>query len=192
MMLPLLGQIHLGFFLVPAAAGIIKFRVLSKAMRMLTVLCVLACFNIAAQSLLASWGIRNYFISDYYTILEMSLLCGIFYLSVASKRARIVLRVLGLIFFGIWIVDMVFFHNPDQINSEMAVVSRIFLVVMSLVTLQAAMGDESSVLTARPVFWVAMGVVFYASGTLLVLGLSNELLKLGKSYFDVAWHIIER
>jgi hypothetical protein len=57
------------------------------------------------------------------------------------------------------------------------------------VTLHAAVKDEKSHLLERPVFWVAMGVLLYASGTLLVLGLSNHLLQLGKPYFDVAWHI---
>jgi hypothetical protein len=84
---------------------------------------------------------------------------------------------------------MIWFYDPDHIDSAMAIVSRILLIVMSLVTLQAAMRDEQSHLTARPIFWVVIGVILYSSGTMLVFGLSNQLLKLGETYFIVAWHV---
>jgi len=187
--LPLFGQIHLASFLLPATTGMIRFAKLNRAMRILTLLSVLACFNIAAQYLLAAWRIKNYFISDYYRVVEISLLCAVFQFSVGSKGPRIVLRALGILFIVIWIVDMIYFHNPELLNSGMAMTSRIFLIVMSLVTLQAATKDEKPHLLERPIFWVGIGVVLYSSGTLLVLGLSNQLLKLGQTYFVVAWHI---
>jgi ABC-type transport system involved in multi-copper enzyme maturation permease subunit len=84
---------------------------------------------------------------------------------------------------------MVFFRDPDHINSGMAMISRTFLIVMALVTLQSAIKDEKLHLLERPVFWVVMGVVLYSAGTLLVVGLSNQLLELGVPYFVVAWHI---
>ena len=189
MAIPVYGQIHAVSFLIPAAAGIKRFSKLSRAMRLLTVLCVLACIDIAVQLLVAWGGMRNYFLSDYYRVIEVSLLCVVFYLSTASKGTRIVLRVLGILFVVIWVLDMVFFRDPDHINSGMAMISRTFLIVMALVTLQSAIKDEKSHLLERPVFWVVMGVVLYSSGTLLVVGLSNQLLDLGVPYFVVAWHI---
>lgn len=189
MAIPVFGQIHAVSFLIPAAAGIKRFSKLSRAMRLLTVLCVLACIDIAVQLLVAWGGMKNYFLSDYYRVIEVCLLCVVFYLSTVSKGTRIVLRVLGILFVVIWVLDMVFFRDPDHINSGMAMISRTFLIVMALVTLQSAIKDERSHLLERPVFWVVMGVVLYSSGTLLVVGLSNQLLDLGVPYFVVAWHI---
>jgi hypothetical protein len=189
MAIPVLGQIHFIGYVVPATAGIIRFPRLSRAMRILTLLCVLACIDIAAQYLVALWGMKNYFLSDYYRVIEVSLLCVVFYLSSVSKGTRIVLRVLGILFVVIWVLDMIFFRDPDRINSGMAMISRTFLIVMALVTLQSAIKDEKSHLLERPVFWVVMGVVLYSAGTLLVVGLSNQLLELGVPYFVVAWHI---
>jgi hypothetical protein len=189
MAIPVLGQIHFIGYVIPATAGIIRFPRLSRAMRILTLLCVLACIDIAAQYLVALWGMKNYFISDYYRVIEVSLLCVVFYLSTVSKGTRIVLRGLGILFVVIWVVDMIFFRDPDRINSGMAMTSRTFLIVMALATLHSAIKDERSHLLERPVFWVVMGVVLYSAGTLLVVGLSNQLLALGKVYFDVAWHI---
>jgi hypothetical protein len=189
MAIPVLGQIHFIGYVVPATAGIIRFPRLSRAMRILTLLCVLACIDIAAQYLVALWGMKNYFLSDYYRVIEVSLLCVVFYLSSVSKGTRKVLRVLGILFVVIWVLDMIFFRDPDRINSGMAMISRTFLIVMALVTLQSAIKDEKSHLLERPVFWVVMGVVLYSAGTLLVVGLSNQLLDLGVPYFVVAWHI---
>jgi hypothetical protein len=36
-------------------------------------------------------------------------------------------------------------------------------------------------------FWVAMAVALYSAGTLILLGLSNDLLKLGVPYFKAGW-----
>jgi hypothetical protein len=189
MAIPVFGQIHAVSFLVPAATGIIRFSKLCRAMRVLTILCVFACIDIAAQLLVGLWGMKNYFVSDYYRAVEVSLLCVVFLFSVGSKGTRIILGVLGVLFMVIWMVDMIYFYHPDHINSGMAMASRAFLILMSLVTLQTAIKDEKSHLMQRPVFWVVMGVAVYSSGTLLLLGLSNHLLKLGQPYFVVAWHI---
>ena len=189
MSIPILGQIHVLSFLVPATAGITRFAKTNRAMRILAVLCIFACLDVGGQMFLGMRNVKNYFISDYYTVVETSLLCAVFYFSVTPKGVRNVLRILGIAFFLIWAADRIWFNNPDQIDSGMAMISRTFVLVMSLITLQATMRDERSRLVERPVFWVVMAVVLYSSGTMLVLGLSNQLLELGKPYFDVAWHI---
>jgi hypothetical protein len=189
MAIPVFGQIHLASFLIPACVGVTKFATLNKAMRILAVLCLLACVDVTLQVFLSMKYVTNYFISDYYRVIETSLLCAVFYFSAASKRVKNVLRVLGILFVMIWVADMLWFNKPDHINSGMAMISRTFVLVMSLITLQATLKDERPHLLGRPVIWIAMGVVLYVCGTMLVLGLSNKLLELGKTYFDVAWHI---
>ena len=189
MAIPIFGQIHALSFLVPATAGVKKFAGLSTALRMLAALCILACLNIATQYVLAVLSIKNYFISNYYRVIETSLLCAVFYYSAAPKGVRNVLRGLGILFFVIWGVDTIWYNNPNQIDSGMAMISRIFILGMSLITLQATFKDERSHLVERSVFWIAMGAVLYSSGTLLVVGLGNQLLQLGQPYFIAAWHV---
>jgi hypothetical protein len=189
MNIPIFGQLHALSFLIPAAVGIIRFAKLDRAMKTLAVLAVLACINITAQLLAGLAHITNYFISDYFRVVELSLLCMVFYLSIVPRRPRLILKLLGIFFVLIWLADMLIFYDPDRIDSGMAVISRVFLIIMSVLTLHAAVKDEKSSLLKRPVFWAAMGVALYATGTLLVLGVSNQLLKAGMSYFAAAWHI---
>ncbi len=189
MAIPIFGQIHLASFLIPASAGVTKFRTLNKAMRILAVLCLFACLDVILQVLLSMRNVKNYFISDYYRVIETSFLCAVFYYSVAPKGVRDVLRGLGIIFAVIWGADVIWFNSHDQISSGMAMISRAFVLAMSLIALQATLRDERSNLVERPIFWVAMGAILYSSGTLLLVGLSNQLLALGQSYFVAAWHI---
>lgn len=186
---PIFGYVHLVSYSVPAIVGIKKFSALSKAIRVLTVLCILACINIATQYLLGLLRVRNYFITDYYSVLEVSLLSTVFYFSVGPRGVRHVLMALGVFYALIWVVDMIWLRDPNYINSGLAIISRTFLIVMCLITLQAALQDERSHLRERPVFWVVIGVILYSAGTLVVVGLSNQLLRLGESYFVAAWHV---
>jgi hypothetical protein len=189
MPIPIFGQIHALSFLVPAIIGVMRFARMNRAMRILAILCVMACLDVGAQLFLGARSVRNYFISDYYRVIETSMLCAVFFHSVAAKGVRNVLRGLGILFAVIWVVDIIWYNNPEQYRSGMAMISRIIVLVMSLMTLHSTLKDERAHLVERPVFWVAMGAVLYTSGTLLVVGLSNELLALGPTYFVAAWHV---
>jgi hypothetical protein len=189
MAIPVFGQIHLASFLIPASVGVAKFATLNKAMRILAVMCLVACLDVALQVFLSMKYVKNYFISDYYRLIETSFLCAVFYFAVASRKVRNVLRGFGILFVVIWIVDMNWFNNPDHMNSGMAMISRVFVLGMSLITLQTTMKDERPHLVQRPVFWIALGAILYSTGTLLIVGLSNQLLQLGPTYFIVAWHV---
>jgi hypothetical protein len=69
------------------------------------------------------------------------------------------------------------------------VISRIFLVVMCVITLIGVPRSRGGRLTSQPVFWVLTGTVLYSSGSFVVFGLSNVLLREGLAYFHIAWHI---
>lgn len=185
---PILAYVHLFSYPLPLIAGIAKYARLHKSMKTMTILTALACLSIGTELVLASYKMRNYIVSDYFRVIEVGMLCLVFQMSIADTRMRIILRSLGGVFVAIWVADMVL-HNVPQINNVMDLISRIFVLVMSLITLHSAMKDENSPLVDRSIFWVGVGAAIYSSGTLLLLGLSNHLLQLGTSYFLAAWHI---
>jgi hypothetical protein len=82
-----------------------------------------------------------------------------------------------------------YFAVPGQINNEMAVTSRIFIIVASIVIVQVLMKKTNTLLIDEPVFWVSTGSILYSTGVLLIFGLINELINIGMFYFYVAWHI---
>jgi hypothetical protein len=189
MPIPVYGQIHVVSYLVPTTVGIARFSSLGRAMRILTALTVFACADVALQYFVALWTGSNLIISHLYVVLESSMLCAVFYWSVPLRSTRNTLLMLGGTFVVLWATDMIFFFNPNEINTVTQLAVRIILIVMSAVTLQAIARDERSGMFERPVFWVSIAVILYSATTLMVVGLGNQLLALGISYFDVAWDI---
>jgi hypothetical protein len=186
---PVFGYICIATFLVPAAVGIKRFTNLGKATRILAILSFIACLEIVAAEI-ASWLIKsNYLITDTYRGIEASLLCAFFYYCAKENRSRYLLKTMGVVFSLAWIVDLVLMKNPGHINSGMAIVSRLVLIAMSSVALYSLLEDESMNPMEKPVFWVAVGVMLYAAGTLVILALSNYLLKLGLPYFEAGWRV---
>ena len=189
MPLPLYSKIHAVSYLIPATIGTARFFSLSRAMRILVVLCVLACIDVAAQIFVALWIGNNLFISHFYVVVEFVMLCSVFYRSVPQKRTKNTLLMTGAAFVVFWAADLIFFFDPRQINTAIQLVDRILLIVMSTITLQAVMRDEGSSLLERPVFWAAISVILYSAGSLMAVGLGNQLMALGRDYFVFAWNI---
>jgi hypothetical protein len=189
MAIPLYGQIHTISYLLPTVTGFWRFRSLNRAMRVLTILCLFSCLDIIAQYFLALWLGNNLILSHFYVALELSLLCLVFYWSVPAGSTRITLLVTGSIFIVVWAADLIFFFDPQHINTLTQMVERIALIVMAIVTLQATMRDETTSLLERPIYWAAISVILYSAGSLMAVGLGNQLMSLGYSYFEIAWDI---
>jgi hypothetical protein len=158
-------------------------------MRFLALLSVLACVQLVAESVVALLYRNNYFLVDYYTIVEFSLLAAVFYYSTKSNVSRLALGVLLSAFFIYWVIDMIQIHDYQTINTKLAMVSRVFLIAMSMIGFHSLLREGTSAISRMPVFWVSFAVALYSAGTLMVFGLSNQLLKLGRPYFVIAWYI---
>ncbi len=71
----------------------------------------------------------------------------------------------------------------------MAVASQVYLIVISVFMIHTIVKRTDHAIADEPVFWVAIGNLIYSTGALFIAGLSNELMKMGTSYFITAWHI---
>lgn len=189
MPIPVLAQVSAASNLLPAVVGVRRLRVLDRSMKILTLLCILSCLEIVGEYILGMLRSANYFLSDYYRVIEVSLLCAVFYYATNPKQSRWVLLLFGSVFAVVWGVDLIFFGDPARLNSLMSVIARCFLMGMSAMVIWMQIKDERSTILERSEFWAAAAVILYSSGTMAVLGLGNFLLHLGRPYFVAAWHI---
>lgn len=176
-------------YLIPLLAGILRFKWLDRSMKIFFLLCVWSCVEVFAEYMLSVRGINNAFIINYFFLIDPLPLFVLYLFSIDDRKIRRNIFILAFLFIFAWIVDKIFLAVPDQINSEMAVTSRIFIIVASIVVVQAVMKTTNNLLIDEPIFWVSAGYVLYSAGVLLIFGLSNELAKLGPVYFKVSWHI---
>ena len=189
MKVPLIYYVANSSYAIPALAGIVRYKRLSTAMRVFLLFCFLGCLDLSAEIMLGRKNVNNAFLSNYFVLAESAFIFTVYFLSIQSKKARQVISALSFLFLSIWIVDKIFLEVPNQINAEMAIASRIFIIVISVFMIHAVVRRIDSPLTDEPMFWVSSGTLIYSTGVFLIIGLSNEILKMGASYFLAAWSI---
>jgi len=158
-------------------------------MKILTLLCVLAVLSASAELTLGRLAVNNRFIANNYVPVEVLLITLVYFFSTSTAKYRRILIATYALFAIVWTVDKVLFDVPNETNSTMALVSRLFLFSISLLMISTASRDTKTALGDKPIFWVAAGVLLYSTGTFVVVGLGNRLLQLNVTLFVIAWHI---
>jgi hypothetical protein len=186
---PVFGEICLLTYVIPAVVGIIRFRKLAYPMRILSALCVVALLEIILARFVGHLRIKNYFVSEFYMVVEVTFIYAVYYLYATSLKQKLMIATPGILFFLIWLGTMLFSPGPQQIGGGMSVVSRLFMIAASLMMLQSLIADSSSRLIERSLFWMVIAVLLYATGSMVVIGLSDRLLKDNYWLLYIAYHI---
>jgi hypothetical protein len=172
-----------------AIAGIIRFRRLNNAMKVFSILCGLTSLMEIFELILNRKHINNTFISNYYVLVEVIFVSIVYLLSLGNKRMQRIISALTLLFLCIWVLDKIYFDVSGQVNIEMAVTSRIFIILISVLTIHTIVRQMNHPFINEPIFWVSSGTLIYSTGVALILGLMNELIRMGISYYLAAWYI---
>jgi hypothetical protein len=169
--------------------GVVRFRRLEIGTRILAVLCIVAPMQLTLSFVMSRLGIRNYEVLNNYRPFELLLIGAVLYgLSVHAVVRRIV-AVGVTLFLALWIVDLNTLDDPTQINNRMAMLSRIIVIVMTLPALYFGQRATSGLFSQSPLFWVGTAALLYSSGSLFVVGFSNQLAAGSRETFISAWHI---
>jgi len=189
MTFPLFGFVTISTNLIPAGTGIARYKHLTKPMRILTILSILACAELLIEIWAAIYLKNNLFLDDYYTLMEFSMLWGVYFYANKSPKTKWLLVGIGALFVIAWVVGVTMFNSPQPYGGRLAVPSRIVLIALSLIVLQEVFKNQSAEIMEQSVFWVAVGVLLYSAGTIMIFGFSTSLLKLGVPYFEMAWRV---
>jgi hypothetical protein len=172
-----------------AAVGVVRYRRLVPGARMLAVLCIVAAFQLMLSYVLILFAIRNYEVLNYYKPIELVLLGAIFYSLVESNRVQRVVVTLLALYLIVWIVDLYALDDPTQLNNRMSMLSRMTAIAIAIPALYSGQKSASGPFLQYPLFWVGTAAVLYSAGTLLIVGLSNQLIGAGMNTFISVWQI---
>ena len=189
MQLPVTAIVACCSFPIPVIAGIVRFKRLNGAMKVFLLLCIITCAEVVGEYVLGQKHINNTFLSNYSFLIESVCIVIVYLLSVESKKVKQIICALALLFLCVWIIDKIYFEVPNQLNDEMALASRAFIILISIVAIHSVVKQIIHPLIDEPIFWASSGLVIYSSGVFLIVGLSNQLVKMGITYFLAAWHI---
>ncbi len=189
MKIPAIAYVSAALYTIPAIAGILRFRRLNNAMKVFLLLSLFSCVEISIEYVLGRNHINNASLSNDSYPIESAFICAVYILSAGRKTIKQIISMLALLYFAIWIVNKIYFDIPDQSNDQMAMASGIFIIIISVITIQTTVSKMNHPLIDEPIFWVSSGTLIYWTGVLFILGSSNELLKMGTSYFQKAWYV---
>ena len=186
---PILAYITGFTSLLPAAVGIASYNRISFALKAFAALCIVVCVELAAEFVLAFHQINNSFISNAGLGIEALFLAAVYVLALDVKTVRRVIVAFAILFVCVWVPDKIFFEDPKLINEGMCIISSIFIIAISVITLHTIARKTTNPLTDEPLFWITSANILLSTGDIFVLGMSNELLAMGVPYFTAAWDI---
>ena len=189
MKLPVIVYFVNASYLFTAIAGIVRYKRLNNAMKVFSIFCGLTCLMEIFELILSRKHINNTFISNYYVPVELIFICTVYLLSIGNKKMQRTISALTLLFLCAWMLDKIYFDVSGQANVEMAVASRIVIILISVLTVHAIVKKMNDPFINEPIFWVSSGTLIYSTGVALILGFMNELIKMGISYYLSAWYI---
>ena len=189
MKIPLLAFVSWASYAIPTIAGIWRFKRLDRPMKIFLLFCIWSSIEVSVEYVLSSNRINNHLLINYGYLIDTLFLSILYSSSTDDKKTKKIFLFLTLIFGCLWIVDALFFAFAAKLNSEMAMTSRILIIIMSILILFDVVRKTDRLLVDESIFWISTGFALYSAGVFLIFGLSNELVKLGPIYFLIAWHI---
>ena len=167
--------------LIPFILGLILFRKLNTALKLLLLL-----FGIGL--LFEALGYYQYFFSSFrnnislfhfYTLIECSLFIFIFSFWQNDFKLRRILRIIIPGFAFLWIGSKLFFESFDQPDNYTTSLECVLLVAISFRTLYVVNQENLKTILREPRFWISAAVLIYFSANLLTFALSNIIVNWG-------------
>ena len=187
MRLPVLFYLYCIIQVGAAAVGGFRYRYLLPPLRLLVILIVFSSLEMFAQWILATRHIRNLWLSHFYTLMEFSILSGMYLFWIPQLKYRRMLIVCYLVFLLIWITGKWTFETLAQDDGWTNSLSKIIQIGFGILVLHTVAQDHTDSWFSDSRFWVTAGIVIYASGSLFLEALFSRLLNASPELLRSVW-----
>jgi hypothetical protein len=189
MRIPVLSYISCFSALAPIVFGVSGFRRQNRSMHWLLVFCIVLFSEHCIQLMYSILGWNNWTISRYGTLVETIILALVYLSAIRTSAARKGFTVFVVLSIIIWGAVAVLYHSADKLDSSAFTLGMMIAICYGLSFLFLEFRHDHEPITLNPTFWAATGSLLYNVGALIIIGLANELLKMGYEYFYQAWQI---
>ena len=174
---------------VPPAVGWIRWRFLSKEMRLLLGLFTLYIPFSVANLFLNRHGINSVWMSQCYSLAEYVVYAVVF--SSWAKDEKVRSSIKGSIYFyvGFWIIAKLSFEPITLFDTFTGPIRELLLAAMGVYTMLTLVGEENVPILRHFRFWIAVAVLIYSVGTLPMFAIANKLLAHSLERFATVWTI---
>lgn len=172
----------------PLLVGFTKFRLFSRADRIILIYLLLSGLTNLIIILLAIKHINNLSILQWYTVLELALIASFFYEKFAHNTTIRLILLLTTIAFIIFCIVFPLIVKSSGFDTYATSIEALLVNVMCI-TLLGHNNQEN--LSGRwhqnPANWYAAGLLLYFSGSMFLFLLSNYLMTAQQAVIIGAW-----
>lgn len=189
MTIPIFAHVAAGSFVIPAAVGLRYWRSQNFPMKIFIVFCIYSVFHLAAEFTLGRFGISNQFLSNYHQIVELVCILYVYHQWIDNRFFKRLFISFGIVYCLVWLVNKFFYEDPERFSEMITTIALLFLIVSSVIVMNGLIRTSRESIFQHSIFWIALGVLLYSAGTIVVTSYSNEILAMGILYFNILWHI---
>ena len=125
-------------------------------------------------------------IANIFLPIELAFLLWLFSLWEKHDSIQLAMRVTIILFVLVWLAEISFLKNLREFSQISSPMENIILIIASFLIIHDANKDSEIMLTDQPRFWIATGILLSSSGVVVILILSNWLLKFYPDIFRYA------
>lgn len=176
------------FVLLPFLVVLLRYRVLSPAMRPVACYVLLSGLVQALSSYLNSFSINNLWLLHLYTPLEFFCISWFFSKVLEGLVPRRVFVGAAIGFMVLSALNSLFLQDVNTFNTYARSLEGVLVVILCLGWCYRTLSEmKIQRLEKDPVFWVNTGFLLYFSGNVLLFAFSNYILPLQKSLNLYVW-----
>lgn len=178
--------------IVPLIIGIFRWKKVDATLRYFIFFLLITVIQIGIEYALGRMKTPTHMLTDFYTAFEATFILLLFRLFVRSNFKKIIFLLFIVIDLVVFIFSYLHQNNEPQFNSLLQLLTRIVLVFGAMLVIHSIVTEKVNAvypIYKYSIFWIAAGVLIYCTGSVLVLSLGNEIMKLGIDYFFAIWKI---
>lgn len=177
--------------LIPLAFGILKFKTLNLAFRVLFFYLLISAITEALSYLLTNRHLDAYFaVQNTFVLVEFLLLAIIYYLEFTSKLIRRIILFTSIIYLGITLKVLFESNNYLVDQSILSVIEASIMMVFAVYffyKIQAEMIIPR--LTNHPPFWINCAILIYFASAIILFIFDDYIIKCSLVEFQKLWSL---
>jgi hypothetical protein len=187
--LPVLLYIVLFSECVAAIVGGFRYRNLPHPLKFLEWLIILSILEFGLQWTLASFNIRNLWVSHFFTLIEITFVVLIYSSWIELRQNRSILSICFSAFVVLWIVSKFTFEPLSHVDGWTDPISKILQIIFSIFILIDIVKESEVDWTSDSRFWIVAGIIIYAAGSIFMSALFNKMLEISRENLLKVWHM---
>ncbi|AXT62014.1 hypothetical protein D1816_17165 [Aquimarina sp. AD10] len=184
----IIGNISSLVIIVPIVFAILKYNRLNKVQVSLGYILILVFIVELITNIFWHKKINNLPIFHFYAIFEFLLIVNIYKSALSGLFSKGVFIILAIGFTAFAIINMFFFQNIFEFNSNVTTVMGVLVVFFALSYFYKLLKEvRYSALETNPMFWINSGFLIYFSSNLILFFINNNLFKEASEASYMVW-----